>query len=51
MNGAQQRIQRLTREAIGGPDTTPPEGEQVLRAVAFAGWLVFVFALAACYPA
>ena len=50
MTGAERRRERLTWEAIGSHDPTPPELEQVLRAVAMVVAVVFVVLIGASFP-
>lgn len=51
MSGAERRRQRLTWEAIGSHEPTPPELESVLRTMAVVGMALFVVILSALFPA
>jgi hypothetical protein len=50
VTGAERRKQRLTWEAIGGHDPTPPDLGSVLRTMAIVGTVMFIVVFAASYP-
>lgn len=50
MSGAERRRRRLTWEAIGSHDPTPPELEQLLRAMGIVGAVLFIVLFAASFP-